>query len=144
MWKEVRNNFITGSKASKIYSAQKNRKGYMKTLMNYFLDLNKNSEGPYKAQLYGIQSEPKARGTLEKVLKTTIYEAGLCVSSKHPWLAASPDGLILEDGILSLCEFKCPQTCEFTAKVDMPYLKLDENTGKKVLDKYDTSCVVLL
>lgn len=138
-WKEIRNNFITGSKASKIYHAQKKRPGYLKTLMNYFHDSSDKSEGPYKAQLYGLQNEPKARSTLEKLLNTKIYEAGLCVKAKHPWLAASPDGLFIKDGILSLCEIKCPQTCEFTDKVDMPYLMEDKMSGKKVLNRYETS-----
>jgi len=58
---------------------------------------------------YGISHENIAKENLENVLKRKIEVVGLFVDSNLPFLAASPDGLILND---SLVEIKCPASAK--------------------------------
>lgn len=54
---------------------------------------------------YGIENEPIAKKCLEIKLGVNIQSCGLFVHRKLSFLAASPDGLIDNDGIV---EIKCP------------------------------------
>jgi hypothetical protein len=51
---------------------------------------------------YGIENEPIARIFFEKVIQLKIKPAGLFVDKTYNFLAASPDGLIKDDGIVVL------------------------------------------
>ena len=80
--------------------------------------------------------------------EVTMRHTGLVVSQAHPWLAASPDGIILEDGKpVGIFEAKCPFGASYaqamcggprlfysnrdykTVPADRPFPKL--RTGKK-------------
>ncbi|XP_031353734.1 uncharacterized protein LOC116178384 [Photinus pyralis] len=54
---------------------------------------------------YGKRNEKNAREAVEQVVGAKIQPCGLFIDSSHPFLAASPDGLIGDMGIL---EVKCP------------------------------------
>ncbi|KAK5643017.1 hypothetical protein RI129_009184 [Pyrocoelia pectoralis] len=54
---------------------------------------------------YGNKFEPVARSTLEKIINQKIEPCGLFIDEEQPFLAASPDGLIGDRGLL---EIKCP------------------------------------
>ena len=56
---------------------------------------------------WGIQYEGEARQCYEMATKTLVEPVNLVVHPRHDFIAASPDGLIDEDGVL---EIKCPNT----------------------------------
>lgn len=57
------------------------------------------------ATQWGIDNEDRARADYEGDTGNWVDEVGLVVHPEHDWLAASPDGLIGDDGYL---EIKCP------------------------------------
>jgi putative phage-type endonuclease len=54
---------------------------------------------------WGTAHEPDARAAYEAETGHLVEEVGLIVHPEHDWLAASPDGLVDDDGA---CEFKAP------------------------------------
>lgn len=60
-----------------------------------------------KATSHGNRFEPVARQVFEKEHHLTVERCGTVVSETHPFLSASPDGLIGTDSII---EIKCPYT----------------------------------
>ena len=65
------------------------------------------------ATQWGNEQEPRARADYEADTGHWVDEVGLVVHPEHDWLAASPDGLIEDDGYL---EIKCPYSGDMTAK----------------------------
>ncbi|KYN05017.1 hypothetical protein ALC62_04094, partial [Cyphomyrmex costatus] len=61
------------------------------------------------AMKYGRDMEKVAKQELSKILKKDIKPCGLFIDSNNPWLGASPDGLLEEDGLV---EIKCPLSAE--------------------------------
>ncbi|XP_044744978.1 uncharacterized protein LOC123312774 isoform X2 [Coccinella septempunctata] len=58
---------------------------------------------------HGIDWEPEARSVYSREKKCCVVETGLVVCQSDPWLAVSPDGVILENGEpVRLLEIKCP------------------------------------
>lgn len=53
----------------------------------------------------GVEREPEARRQYEAETGLLIQETGLWRHPEHPWLLASPDGLVGDDGCV---EIKCP------------------------------------
>lgn len=53
----------------------------------------------------GRENEPHARVAYEVQTGNLVWESGLWQHPQHEWLAASPDGLVGDDGLL---EIKCP------------------------------------
>lgn len=60
-----------------------------------------------KATSHGNRFEPVARQAFEKLHNLTVERCGTVVSETHPFLSASPDGLI---GMDSIIKIKCPYT----------------------------------
>lgn len=58
---------------------------------------------------HGIKTEPEARLVYTQTTNYNVKETGLIVSKSHPWLAYSPDGIILDgnNNPLKLLEIKC-------------------------------------
>lgn len=56
---------------------------------------------------YGIEFEPFAKAEFKKLTGFKIQEAGLFIDENLHYLAASPDGLLDDNGII---EIKCPST----------------------------------
>ncbi|CAG9765886.1 unnamed protein product [Ceutorhynchus assimilis] len=74
---------------------------------------------------YGIANanELKAIAQLEQMVFTKINKSGLFVSKDYPFLAASPDGLLENDGLV---EIKCP----FVARNSTPEQAIESKTIK--------------
>src|SRR3990167_4138817 len=58
------------------------------------------------AMAQGIKLEPEARRWYENKHQVHVEEVGLAVCKQYPWLGASSDGLVGEEGCV---EIKCPQ-----------------------------------
>jgi len=54
---------------------------------------------------HGVKYETEAAEHAMKILKTRMFEFGLLVHDKFPWLAASPDGVTIDGYAV---EIKCP------------------------------------
>lgn len=103
------------------------------------------------AMQYGKKNESVARRLYETMLNKQVKEVGVIVSKDQPWLCASPDGIVVEDGcIVGLVEIKCPSSCEKLPIVDLvnkkcnvPYLGI---LGNEIILKksnvYYTQCQV--
>lgn len=58
---------------------------------------------------HGIESEEEARECFKRKTNFDIIQTGLIICEKQPWLAYSPDGIIMKDGEpYRLLEIKCP------------------------------------
>lgn len=68
-----------------------------------------------KAMQHGIEYEAVARKTIETALNISIKRCGLFIDAQIPFLGASPDGLIEQNGIV---EIKCPFAARFLTPED--------------------------
>lgn len=79
---------------------------------------------PTTAMKYGHDMEEMAKQDLSEKLKKEIKPCGLFIDCNNPYLGASPDGLLDEDGLV---EIKCPLSAEnLTAEeavCTLPHLK---------------------
>ncbi|GFQ67041.1 yqaJ domain-containing protein [Trichonephila clavata] len=62
------------------------------------------------AMKYGLANEEIARKQYEKEYATEVKICGLFVDKHKPFLCASPDGLVGDDGLI---EIKCPYSARF-------------------------------
>jgi putative phage-type endonuclease len=116
MWRDERRTRLTASKAHKIYRARSDVKR-----VEYFLDM-KSLEGIAGVQ-YGLEMEPKAREKFVELTGFRVVETGLVVKQNLCWLAASPDGLFLDErDRLMVLEIKCPSSCE-DKPINVEYIK---------------------
>ncbi|CAI6354556.1 unnamed protein product [Macrosiphum euphorbiae] len=88
---------------------------------------------------YGIECEPFAKTEFQKLTGLKIQESGLFIYEQLPFLAASPDGLLDDNGIV---EIKCPSTIkQLTPKEAIETGKLKfatvDNQGNLQLKKSD-------
>lgn len=60
---------------------------------------------PNRAMLWGVINEGTCRAAYEEETGNLAFETGFWVHPEYPWLGASPDGLVLPNGLL---ECKCP------------------------------------
>lgn len=89
---------------------------------------------------YGSDNEDNALNDFMKIVGITVKSCGLFVHRNYPFLAASPDGLIADDGIV---EIKCPYKARNLLPEDAIEQKLiqfatfvDGNFRLKRSDKY--------
>ena len=81
---------------------------------NYYIQIFRGN----KVTEWGIQQEETSREKYKELKLTTsadysVVQCGLVVCVKHPWLAASPDGLVYDltsNPPEGLVEFKNPNT----------------------------------
>ncbi len=112
-WFLQRKNRITASVARKI------AKGRRKDVrIRYFVEDVK----PNKGMEYGSSMEPTAREQYKILFKNEVEDCGLVVNSSLPWLACTPDGIILKNGQTIVLEIKCPSSCE-DSQISVPYVK---------------------
>jgi putative phage-type endonuclease len=85
----------------------------------------KSQENNYQsgAMLAGIEREAQARIEYEFDQNCTVEEVGIIPHPTIQWAAASPDGLVGDDGLI---EIKCPEPAAF----------LDAMLGKDIPQKY--------
>lgn len=82
--------------------------------------------------LYGLETENKAYNMFSSTYNVEVIKSGLIIHIAKPWICASPDGLILNNGeITSVLEIKCPSSCKYKPIIDpvtgipnLSYLKL--------------------
>lgn len=68
---------------------------------------------------YGLSHEDKAKERYEQLSCCQVKKVGVIVSNKQPWLCASIDGVVVEDGcVIKIVEFKCPTKCKDQPVVD--------------------------
>ncbi|CAH2097660.1 unnamed protein product [Euphydryas editha] len=105
-WHKARRFRITGSVCYKLYTYTKNKKPDWKKQAKELFD---PSSFTSEYTEYGKKTEAEARSLFIEKVKKTVVETGLVISKQNPWLAYSPDGIILTDGVPSaLLEIKCP------------------------------------
>lgn len=108
-WKKTRCGIPTSSNFDKIVDTagkqSKQRKKYLYQLAGE--RITGKSEDTYQnnAMLRGIETETEARKFYELINNVTVEQIGLCVTEGNAIYAASPDGLVNEDGLI---EIKCP------------------------------------
>lgn len=125
-WHVYRKMMLTASNFGEICRRRSTTKVHnlVKKLMYYPIRENKVTK-------YGHVSEEKARKQLSDDLGEEIAECGLFISEEHPFLGASPDGLIGDDG---LAEFKCP----FKAQTLTPQQAMEEHSDiRSIFDAKD-------
>ena len=92
----------------------KTKTGYSASRENYAVELaletltQRKAEGFVKAAMqWGIDKEPEARAAYEVATGNFVQEVGIYDHPSIPMSAASPDGLVGDDGLI---EIKCPES----------------------------------
>jgi putative phage-type endonuclease len=92
----------------------KTKTGYSASRENYAVELaleiltQRRTEGFVKAAMqWGIDKEPEARAAYEVATGNFVQEVGIYDHPSIPMSAASPDGLVGDDGLI---EIKCPES----------------------------------
>jgi len=110
IWRYYRTKMITASHFGHIYKMRTSTScaSRVKAII-YPQQLNMESVK------YGTEYEDVARESIESALNINIKRCGLFIDSEIPFLGASPDGLIGDDGIV---EIKCPFAAQFLTPED--------------------------
>ena len=62
---------------------------------------------------YGLSEEDAARKKYEELNDCEVKKTGVIVCEKQPWLCASLNGVVIDDGcVVRLVEIKCPIKCK--------------------------------
>jgi hypothetical protein len=87
---------------------------------------------------YGIANEKKAREMYVKRQGLHVHDCGLCVNPEFPFLGATPDGIVCEEGTCGIIEIKCPYSARdmtIDESLSLPNFCLHETDGKINLKK---------
>jgi putative phage-type endonuclease len=111
-WKAARLGRVTASRVADLMAKTKSswgasRKNYMAELIAERLTGVPAESYMNAAMQHGIDTEPQARAAYEFFCDATVEQVGFI---EHPLIkmaGASPDGLVLDDGLV---EIKCPNT----------------------------------
>ncbi|XP_050537318.1 uncharacterized protein LOC126903263 isoform X1 [Daktulosphaira vitifoliae] len=103
---------------------------------------------------YGIEMEDFALKKYSLINNVQVIKCGLVIHQKQPWICASPDGIVIQNGkVEKLLEIKCPYNCKdsllFDEKkqINIPYLHYDKENSIISLKKnhcYYTQCQIQL
>jgi putative phage-type endonuclease len=111
-WFAARLGKVTASKVADVIA--KTKTGYSTSRENYMAQLicermtgQKQESFTNAAMEWGTETEPLARAAYEALNNVLVDEVGLIDHPSIPMSAASPDGLVNDDGML---EIKCPNT----------------------------------
>jgi putative phage-type endonuclease len=111
-WKISRLGKVTASRISDVVA--KTKTGYSSSRANYMAQLicermtNEFQESyTNSAMTHGVENEPFARAAYEAKTGNMVDQVGAIDHPTIPMSAASPDGLVSDDGCL---EIKCPNT----------------------------------
>ena len=114
-WEQARS--IRFSASTTIHKIKIRKTKTVKTLLEELFFPKKISVPSIK---YGKDNESVARKLYETMSNKQVKEVGVIVSKYQPWLCASSDGIVIEDGcIVGLVEIKCPSSCEKVPVVDV-------------------------
>lgn len=105
-WHKQRVGMVTGSRVGAILGLNpwQTRDEVMRAMVREYHGASSEFIGNVATE-YGKRNEPNAIFELELEHGVTVQETGFHVHPSLPWLGASPDGLIGDDG---LAEIKCP------------------------------------
>ena len=130
-WKMSRLGKVTASRISDVVA--KTKTGYSSSRANYMAQLicermtNEFQESyTNSAMTHGVENEPFARAAYEAKTGNMVDQVGAIDHPTIPMSAASPDGLVGDDGCL---EIKCPNTATHIDTV------LGEEPAKKYFDQ---------
>ncbi len=124
VWRQERKLRVTASRGHKILRARSDHKR-----VEYFLD--HKSLDHIKHVRRGIELEPVALQKYQELTQRDVTRVGLVVKEEQYWLAASPDGIYLNDhGEICVLEIKCPE------HIDVSWL--NESGQLKQKDPYYT------
>lgn len=111
-WFAARLGKVTASRVADVIA--KTKTGYSTSRDNYMAQLvcerltgQKGESFSNSSMQWGTETEPLARAAYEAAKLEIVQEVGLIDHPFLPMCAASPDGLISDDGML---EIKCPNT----------------------------------
>ncbi|XP_043274335.1 uncharacterized protein [Venturia canescens] len=144
-WFMARKLRITAS--SKAHAIKTRTKRNLVKMIEAFLNVVHTKS--YAAMQYGQKMEKIAREHYETLLNVQVLIIGTVVLQAQPWLSASPDGVVIEDGcITKLVEIKCPYSCKNVPVYDkilntfnVPYLvDVNNNVELKSTHQYYTQC----
>ena len=89
-----------------------------------------------KDMKYGCRMENYARPAFEEKGGWKFIKVGLVVTLQKPFLAYSPDGIVVVEGTYESLEIKCPSTCEdkliinkYTKEVYPKFLYFDDDSN---------------
>ena len=100
VWIDERKNRVSASTARKIAFARSESKA-----VEYFGGSAFDGDN----LRYGRETEPEAKAEYAADHDTIVHEPGLVICRHFPWLAASPDGIVVTpEGELIVLEVKCP------------------------------------
>lgn len=112
-WLEARRGKITASRIADVMDVLK-KGGEGASRRNYRIELaserlSGRSEDHYVSpeMAWGSEMEPRAREMYSKITGNEVEQVGLVLHPTMDYAAASPDGLVGDEGC---CEFKCPKT----------------------------------
>lgn len=107
-WYAIRHVRITASK--NIHSIKTRATKTIQSLVSSILNPKKVD---CAATRYGLCNEQKAILLYEKLNFCQVKKVGAIISKDQPWLCASIDGVVVEDGcVTKIVEVKCPISCE--------------------------------
>lgn len=136
-WYTERNKRITASRANGI---DKRQKLFKKLAQKYVQE--KPNESVSDAMKYGAETEAEARRYFEALTGYKVDQVGMVVKQSQPFLAASPDGIILKD--MSVLEIKCPFRCKDSNIIDtkaglsrVPYLIYGSERDVKISTEHE-------
>ncbi len=85
--------------------------------------------------LWGSANEGTARAAYEEETGNLVWETGFWIADDHPWLGASPDGLVAPDGLAELkCPYKLPAGASEAQRLQMIVQMIA--TGRQWVDFY--------
>lgn len=88
---------------------------------------------------YGLKHESDAKKKYEVLNNSVVKRVGVVVGKFQPWLCASLDGVVVEDGcITKLVEFKCPISCEKKPVINL----VDKSCNVKYLQFIDDKLIL--
>lgn len=111
-WKAARCGKVTASRVADVIAKTKTgwgavRYNYMAELIAERLTGVPNDGFTNAAMQWGTDKEPEARAAYEFFCDVPVTEVAIVEHPSIPMCAASPDGLVSDDGLV---EFKCPMT----------------------------------
>jgi putative phage-type endonuclease len=118
-WLAQRIGRITGSRVAAILGLDKYKSAddVMRDMVREYHGAESEFTGN-EATAFGHDNEPHAISAYEDQTECLVISTGLHVHHEHPWLAASPDGLVGHDGLI---EVKCPFRATYTTLAEVPH-----------------------
>lgn len=108
---------------------------------SYAENLTQPSKLTAKPIQHGKRYEPEAVSRFSLCHKKEVTDCGIFVCANHPFLAASPDGIVTEDdGEMSVLEVKCPYAArnELISPKTVPYLiQTDSSLSLALKENHD-------